>query len=75
MDAETEFGPLFQLSVPQKIALVEQLWDSIAAAPDAVPVLDWQKEELERRRADYAAHPESGVPWTEAKERIRRGHD
>lgn len=67
-----EFGQLFQLSVPQRLELVEELWDSIAAVPDAVPVPDWQKEELARRKADYLKHPESAVPWAEAKERIRR---
>lgn len=67
-----EFGQLFQLSIPQRIELVEELWDSIAAAPEEVPVPDWQKEELDRRKAEYLKHPESAVPWPEAKERIRR---
>jgi putative addiction module component (TIGR02574 family) len=67
-----EYGQLFQLSVPQKLELVEELWDSIAADHNQVPVPDWQKEELARREAEYTNHPESGVPWAEAKERIRR---
>jgi putative addiction module component (TIGR02574 family) len=67
-----EFAPLFQLSVPQKLELVEELWDSIAASPADLPVPDWQKEELERRKAAYLKDPQSAVPWEEAKERIRR---
>ncbi len=67
-----EFAALMQLPVTQKLAIVEELWDSIAASPDSLPVPEWQKEELARRRADYLEHPESGVPWAEAKERIRR---
>jgi putative addiction module component (TIGR02574 family) len=76
-EAETmnaEIGHLLQLSVPQKLEIVEELWDSIAATPESVPVPDWQKEELARRKAEYLQHPESGVPWEEAKERIRRGN-
>ena len=70
---ETDFPQLFQLSISQKLQLVEQLWDSIAAAPEAVPVPDWQKEELARRKADHLQNPGSGISWEEARERLRRG--
>jgi hypothetical protein len=30
---------------------VEDLWDDLAATPEAVPVHDWQKEELALRKA------------------------
>jgi putative addiction module component (TIGR02574 family) len=66
-----EFSQLFELSVSQKLQLVEDLWDSIAAAPQSVPMPEWQKEELARRKAEYLQNPESGIPWEEAKERIR----
>jgi putative addiction module component (TIGR02574 family) len=66
-----EFSQLFELSVSQKLQLVEDLWDSIAAAPQSVPMPEWQKEELARRKAEYLQNPESGIRWEEAKERIR----
>jgi putative addiction module component (TIGR02574 family) len=67
----TEFGALFELSVPRRLELVEELWNSIAAAPEELPVTCWQKAELARRKAEFLRNPESGVPWEEAKERIR----
>jgi putative addiction module component (TIGR02574 family) len=33
---------LFELSPSEKLQLVEDLWDDLAATPDAVPVHDWQ---------------------------------
>ncbi|MBD2183133.1 addiction module protein [Planktothrix sp. FACHB-1355] len=62
---------VFELTLSEKLQLVEDLWDSIAELPDRIPVLDWQKEELARRKARYLQNPESGSSWEAAKERIR----
>ena len=39
---------IFNLSSPEKLQLVEDLWDDLAATPSEVPVHEWQKEELSR---------------------------
>ena len=65
-----EFEPLFRLSVAERLQLVQALWDSIAAQPDAVPVPEWQKEELARRRAEYLKNRSSGRSWEEVERRI-----
>ena len=44
--------------------LVEEFWDSIAAA---TPVTDAQRVELDRRLADREAHPDDVVFWKEVK--------
>ncbi|NET56991.1 MAG: addiction module protein [Symploca sp. SIO2E6] len=66
-----EFTPLFELTLSEKLQLLEDLWDSIALVPEQIPVLDWQKEELARRKASYLQNPDSGSSWEAAKERIR----
>ena len=65
---------IFDLSPPEKLQLVEDLWDDLAAAPDAVPVHEWQKEELARRKAKLAQAPASGLAWEEVKRRVRSRH-
>jgi putative addiction module component (TIGR02574 family) len=35
---------VFGLSPAEKLQLVEDLWDDLAATPGAVPVHDWQKK-------------------------------
>lgn len=69
----TEFTQVFELSLSEKLQLLEDLWDSIASEPDQIPVLDWQKEELARRKAAHLQNPSLGSSWEAAKERIRSG--
>ena len=69
----TEFTQVFELTLSEKLQLLEDLWDSIAQAPEQIPVLDWQKEELARRKNAYLLNPGSGSSWEAAKERIRNG--
>lgn len=62
---------VFDLSPSEKLQLVEDLWDDLAATPEAVPVHDWQKEELARRKANLLRNPASGLTWDEVKRRVR----
>ena len=62
---------VFDLSPAEKLQLVQDLWDDLAATPEAVPVHDWQKEELARRKANLLNNPGSGLSWEEVKQRIR----
>ncbi len=51
--------------------MVEDIWDSIAAVPEAVPLTEEQKRELDRRLEACHRNPDAGSPWIEVKERIR----
>ena len=62
---------IFDLSPPEKLQLVQDLWDDLAATPSEIPVHDWQKEELARRKANLMNRPASGLSWDEVKRRIR----
>jgi len=66
-----EFQHLEKLSLAERIQLVEDLWDSIAqTSGESLPVPEWQKAELERRRQEYLRNPESAIPWSEVKRSI-----
>jgi putative addiction module component (TIGR02574 family) len=60
------------LSVPEQILHVQELWDRIAANPERVPVSDTQRAALRRRLEEYRAAPDRAVPWSEARSRIRK---
>jgi putative addiction module component (TIGR02574 family) len=62
---------VFDLSPSEKLQLVEDLWDDLAASPEKVPVFEWQKEELERRKNNLLSLPASGLGWEEIKRRVR----
>jgi putative addiction module component (TIGR02574 family) len=66
-----EFQHLEKLPLAERIQLVEDLWDSIAQTQgEDLPVPQWQKAELCRRKEEYARHPESAGPWSEIKRSI-----
>ena len=58
------------LSVAERIQLVEDIWDTIAASGEAVPVSDALREELDRRVEDHRLHPDSGTDWEHLKRRL-----
>ena len=67
----TELSEILQLSIAERIQLVEDIWDSVAAFPEAVPLTDAQKQELDRRLQAYTQNPDQGIPWDELKEKWR----
>lgn len=59
-----------RLSIPEKILLVEELWDSIAAKATAVPVPASHMAELDKRLKRHAAHPGELLSLEELQLRI-----
>jgi putative addiction module component (TIGR02574 family) len=64
---------ILELPVAERVRLVEAIWDSIAAAPEALPLTEWQREELDRRLAEFEADPDAGSTLEEVFARLRRG--
>ena len=63
---------ILALPVSERMRLVEAIWDSIAEVPEALPLTQWQKDELDRRLAEFEADPDSGATLEEVFARIRR---
>jgi putative addiction module component (TIGR02574 family) len=59
-----------KLPVPDRIKLVEDIWDSIADEPDDFALTAAQKRELDRRLELMRKDPARGISWDEAKRRI-----
>jgi putative addiction module component (TIGR02574 family) len=66
---------LLKLPMAERLELVQELWDSIAAdcEREPYPLTEEQRQDLERRLAEADADPTGGAPWEEVRERIRRG--
>jgi putative addiction module component (TIGR02574 family) len=69
-----QHAELFRLTLPERLQLVEDLWDSIAAEAEGLPLTAWQKAELQRREAEYRQNPSLASTWEEAKQRILARH-
>jgi putative addiction module component (TIGR02574 family) len=63
------------LSLSEKLQLIEDLWDEIASEAEALPTYEWQKEELARRKRNLSSHPDSAISWSEIQQRARSRHD
>ena len=64
-------GLVMDLSMPEEIQLVEDLWDDIASHPELVPVPEWQKSELDQRKADRKKNHKAVSTWEDVKKRIQ----
>ncbi len=64
---------LRELSPSEKLALVSELWDDLAAHPGSVPVTPEQIAELDRRREAYRQDPSQVTTWEAVKARILGG--
>ncbi len=66
----TQLEQLCALPASERIQLVEDLWDSIAASPGEVRLNTAQKDELDLRLDRYEENPREGVEWGVLKARI-----
>jgi putative addiction module component (TIGR02574 family) len=71
---ETTFEDLKQLPVSEKIQLVEDLWDSIAAEISPVGLCPQYNAELDRRLDALEENPGQGTPWSAVREKILAPH-
>ena len=60
------------LSLEERLRLLDELWESLAATPEAIPLTSLQREELDRRLDELEREGPVGIPWEEVLDRIRR---
>ena len=64
---------LQRLSVEERLRLVQELWDSIAASDPEIPISDAQRAELDRRADELDRNPSIALSWDQVIEGIRDG--
>ena len=63
---------ILALKVSERVRLAQDIWDSISAVPDTVPLSQADREELDRRLEDHRANPSAASPWADVRARILR---
>ena len=62
-----------KLPISERIQLIEDIWDSIAAEkPESFALSRAQREELHRRVDAHREDPSTGIPWTQVREKLFR---
>lgn len=72
---KVDLSEILRLPVSERIDVVQQIWDSVAADADAVPLTPEQREELDRRLKEHEENPDDVVEWSEVERRIRSRHN
>jgi putative addiction module component (TIGR02574 family) len=68
-----EIPEIARLSVPERILLLEDLWESIASEPSSVPVPQSHRAELDRRLAGYEKDPGRLLTLEDLRQRVETG--
>lgn len=58
------------LSIPERIQLVEDIWDTIAAEAEAIELTEDEKRIIDERLEAYHRNPDLGSPWEDVYKRI-----
>lgn len=66
----TQVAEILELSVAEKIQIVEDIWDSIIRHPEQFPLSETEKRELDKRLADYEQNPDDGIEWETLRKNI-----
>jgi putative addiction module component (TIGR02574 family) len=70
MSDRISVSDVLSLPLEDRLRLVEEIWDSIAACPDAVLLTEAQRQELDSRLEAHRRNPTEGSPWAEVKKRL-----
>ncbi len=61
---------VLELDLAERLEFVQALWDSIAEAPESLPLSDRERELLDERLKAYYENPDAGSPWSEVRARL-----
>jgi putative addiction module component (TIGR02574 family) len=62
---------ILNLGVKERLELIEEIWDSIAAHPEAIS-LTAQRKELDRRKRQHRRNPSKAKSWSEIHSRLEK---
>ena len=68
----SDIPEIARLSTPEKILLVEDLWESIAKDESTLAVPQSHRDELDRRRGAYESQPGNLLSLEELHSRIEK---
>jgi putative addiction module component (TIGR02574 family) len=58
------------LTIPERILLAQELWESVYDHATEIPLTDAEQQEIERRWAAYETGAMTASPWSEVKQRL-----
>ncbi len=66
----TVVAEILEMSVDDRLRIVEDIWDSIAADSKDLKISNELRQELDRRLEAYKEDPDAGVSWEDLDNRL-----
>lgn len=66
----TVVAEIMEMSVDDRLRIVEDIWDSIAADSKDLKISNELRQELDRRLEVYKEDPDAGVSWEDLDNRL-----
>jgi putative addiction module component (TIGR02574 family) len=67
---KVSLSDVMELSVEERIRLVQDIWDSIAAECESLPFTEEERVEINRRLELHRINPGAGSTWEEVRARL-----
>src|SRR5438105_9447983 len=71
MSKQELVAEILALPVEERMELLEAIWDSISAVPEALPLSDAHRAVIDERLEEHRRNPDEGVCLDEALARVR----
>ena len=72
MSIDLSSAELDALTVPEKVRLLEQVWQSLCSHPADVSSPEWHAEVLRERSERLTDGRATRIPWAEAKAQLQQ---
>lgn len=67
-----QVSEILQLSVAERVQIVEDIWDSIAQNPEELGLSEAERAELDKRLENYRQNPDGGIEWETLKKNLSK---
>ncbi|HEX7680149.1 MAG TPA: addiction module protein [Thermoanaerobaculia bacterium] len=61
---------ILELPTAERVAIVQEIWESMLEHPEEVAITAAQREELDRRWIDLQQNPDDGESWDDVKKSL-----
>jgi putative addiction module component (TIGR02574 family) len=62
---------ILELPTAERVAIVQEIWESMLEHPDDIEITAAQRDELERRWVDLQQNPDDGTSWSDVKKSLQ----
>lgn len=66
---------LAQLTVSERLALIQAVWESLRVHPEALPLSDEERALIAARRDEHRRDPAGAIPWAQVRAELWADQD